>query len=66
MLHLKKNEEETEMRIHIISEFLLSSPILSFGIVKAKEGYFTDEALLAFENTIDVKPDSKSRFRLTL
>ena len=62
VLHLKKNSGETEMRIQVISEFLLSSPILSFGIVKAKEDYFTEEQLLTFENSVDFVPDSKSRY----
>lgn len=40
------------MRIDVISEFLLSYPILSFGIVTAKRDYFSDEAIAAFENGI--------------
>lgn len=59
MLQLKKNKEETEMRIHIISEFLLSYPILSFGIVKAKRDCFSDQALSSFENSVNVFNDGE-------
>lgn len=50
VLQLRKNKEETEVRIDVISEFLLSYPILSFGIVTAKRDYFSDETIAAFEN----------------
>lgn len=59
VLHLKKNPEETAVRVHIISEFLLSSPILSFGIVKAKQDCFSDQALSSFENSVNVFNDGE-------
>lgn len=59
VLQLKKNNEETEVRVNIISQFLLSYPILSFGIVKAKRDYFSEEALSSFENSVHVFNDGK-------
>lgn len=42
ILQLKKNDEETGVRIHVISQFLLPYPILSFGIVKASLQNFNE------------------------
>lgn len=58
MLQLRKDKDETEIRVHVVSEFLLPCPILSFGIIAAKRDYFAEDSWSSLD-TSSFRKDGK-------